>query len=169
MPMYDFLCPNGHEFDAYRPVGTQSASCPDCSCDSPKVWISHPPSVIGDECDIIQENGFRHPQRFTSMSERRRALKEAGMSEMVRHVGVPGTDKSPHTSSWSAIGPGTLESAKAMLERVGSTRRDPTEDEVDDAVSVGDIAVPVVTTSDGRTLGVHVGKVYSGVINPDDM
>jgi hypothetical protein len=40
------------------------------------------------------------PIRYDSKSERRRLMKERGLEEGVRHVGVQGSDKSPHTQRW---------------------------------------------------------------------
>lgn len=168
MPMYDFKCEEDHLSEALRPLGTQEIPCPTCGKVATKVWMSHTPAVIGDACDIHQENGFPTVQHFTSKSERRRALKEAGIQEMHRHVGVPGTDKSPHTTLWSAISAETLANAKAMLERVGGIRPSTTtEEDLDDAVAVGEVAVPILTTGGGRTIAVHIGKVYSGTLDPD--
>lgn len=166
MPMYDFRCENGHTFDAFVPVGTIDHPCRCCSLVAGQVWVSNPPAVIGDACDFVQENGFATPQRFTSKAERRRALKEAGMEEMVRHVGVPGTDKSPHTAMWSAISQDTLDGAARMLERVGKGNVDPpTEEEIDAAVERGEVGV-LVPVGGGRSVGLRIGRVYSGVLDP---
>lgn len=80
--------------------------------------------VNGDECDVIQENGFRHPTRFTSKTALARALAEKGLEMRVRHVPIPGTDKSPHTTDWSkgSIDPYTLESARILSERNGAAK-----------------------------------------------
>lgn len=167
MPMYDYQCPNGHTFESLEKVGVDSVDCPSCCSWARKVWISSPPSVIGDSCNITQENGFKEVQHFTSKAERRRALREQHVEEAVRHIGVPGTDKSPHTQSWAAIGPNTLADAKAMLERVGGiTRSDEAiEADLQRGVDVGDIQVPVVTTPDGRSISVSIGKVYRGTLD----
>lgn len=55
---------------------------------------------LGDEIDEWNENIGHEPVHFTSRSEKRRLLKERGLEECVRHVGVKGSDKSPHTSRW---------------------------------------------------------------------
>lgn len=65
------------------------------------------------------ENLSDTPQTFYSRSEYRAYLKAHRIEEFVRHVPVPGSDKSPHTVSWSAVSQDTLDGAKAMLERVG--------------------------------------------------
>lgn len=170
MPMYDFKCDHsacGAVFEALKPVGTLVTECRVCGGMADKVWLTRASNVIGDECDIWQENGFATPQHFRSKLERRRALKEGGYEEGVRHVGVPGTDKSPHTQSWAAIGPGTLEAARSLLERVGGVRKsdEQEESELDEAVHVGDVQVPI-EVSPGRTLGLRIGNVYHGVLDP---
>lgn len=35
-----------------------------------------------------------------SRAEEKRVLKQHGVEPFVRHVGTPGSDKSPHTSRW---------------------------------------------------------------------
>lgn len=167
MPMYDFKCEQGHTFDALAPVGTKKIACRECGQPAILVWISKPPATIGDACDIMQENGFKEPRHFTSKLERHRALKEAGIIEMVRHVGVPGTDKSPHTTLWSGLSAKTLADAKSMLERVAGVRASDPEEALDMAIELGEVAVPVATTSDGRTISVRMGDVYSGALDPE--
>ncbi len=87
--------------------------------------------AIGDECDIWQENGFRHPRHFTSKKERTRALAANGLEEQIRHVTVPGTDKSPYTTDWSkgSIDAYTLESARVLMSRNGSSQGNDPEPE----------------------------------------
>ncbi len=75
-------------------------------------------NVIGDECDITQENGFRHPRHFTSKLERARALKEAGLHEVVRNAGPD--DK--HCRPWNTIDPQTLENGRILVSRPGALK-----------------------------------------------
>lgn len=92
----------------------------------------HAPGVstaIGDECDIWQENGFHTPQHFTLKSERRRALAEKGLEDRVRHVTIPGTDKSPYTSDWSR-GTVDLAAATALVSRPSQATTEETEPEM---------------------------------------
>src|SRR5579872_4015881 len=80
--------------------------------------------VIGDECDLVQENGFHTPTRFTSKAALRDALAARGLEMRVRHVTVPGTDKSPHTTNWaSGLPEEYLVGVKAMLERCAKEAR----------------------------------------------
>jgi hypothetical protein len=63
-------------------------------------------AVIGDDIPggveiihgICNEDGS--PRRYYSKSEMARVAKERGLTNMVRHVGTPGTDKSKHTIRW---------------------------------------------------------------------
>lgn len=78
-------------------------------------------SVIGDECDFVQHNGTREPIHFRSKIEFRRWCKENSYRVRAEHKGLPGSDKSKHTSSQSAVTAETLAGAKAMLERSNRT------------------------------------------------
>jgi len=66
------------------------------------------------------ENLGPEPVKVYSESERLRLAKQRGLQPMVRHVPVPGTDKSPHTTDWSrSIDAQTLENARILVERQG--------------------------------------------------
>lgn len=65
------------------------------------------------------ENVGHTPQTFYSKSEKRRYLKAHGLQEFIRHIPVPGTDRSPHTTSWTGV---NLEAGKALAERQAHTR-----------------------------------------------
>jgi hypothetical protein len=65
------------------------------------------------------ENVADQPVTFYSHSEKRRYLREHGLVEMVRHVPVPGSDRSPHTTSWTAV---DLEAGRVLAERQAHTR-----------------------------------------------
>lgn len=128
MPFYDRACSAcaWTQIDAFERVTCPAPPCPDCGAETTRVWLSKPPNVIGDECDIIQENGFRHPRRFRFKSDRRRALKEAGCQEAVRHVGAKGSDRSKHTINWGArMDAKTLENALALVSRASTTWSEP--------------------------------------------
>lgn len=70
------------------------------------------------------ENLGHEPKTFYSPAELNRYLKANRLESFVRHTPVPGTDKSPHTTSWAAVSQETLDGAKAMLERVGKGTKD---------------------------------------------
>jgi hypothetical protein len=65
------------------------------------------------------ENVGPEPVTFYSRSEKRRYLKARGLVEMVRHVPVPGTDRSPHTTSWTGV---NLEAGRVLAERQAQTK-----------------------------------------------
>lgn len=81
--------------------------------------------TIGRAADITWpggktfENLGNEPRTFYSPSELNRYLKAHNLEPMVRHQPIPGTDRSPYTTSWAAVSQETLDGAKAMLERVG--------------------------------------------------
>jgi len=77
-------------------------------------------SVRGDEIDVvIENNGTSEPIRFRSREVLRRHLAAYKREPFVRHVPVPGSDKSPHTTDWSkgSIDAQTLENARVLLSR----------------------------------------------------
>lgn len=49
---------------------------------------------------MVVENMGPTPLRFNSKSEWRAEMKRRGLVNKVEHVGVPGSDRSPHTSRW---------------------------------------------------------------------
>ena len=65
------------------------------------------------------ENLGDQPVTFYSPAEKDRYLRTHGIEEFVRHQPVPGSDKSPHTSSWAGMDAQTLANATALLERSG--------------------------------------------------
>lgn len=65
------------------------------------------------------ENVGPEPVTFYSRSEKRRYLKEHGLVEFVRHVPVPGSDTSPHTTSWTGV---NLEAGRVLAERQAQTK-----------------------------------------------
>ena len=78
---------------------------------------------------MLIENLGPTPIRVYSHSERLRIAKERGLQEVIRHVPLPGSDKSPHTRSWATMDPYTLENARILAERQATTRvRDTTTD-----------------------------------------
>lgn len=73
------------------------------------------------------ENLGDTPQTFYSKSEYSTYLRTHGIAEFVRHAPLPGSDRSPHTSSWAAVSADQLAAATAMLERVGRGSKTPTD------------------------------------------
>lgn len=98
------------------------------------------------------ENLAHEPVTFYSKSDYTRYLRQHGIEEFVRHQPVPGSDKSPHTTSWAAVSQETLDGAKAMLERVGKSTKGTTPTYIESFT--GTITdVPGYVTS--RVAGVH--------------
>lgn len=68
-------------------------------------WCPHgTPSLVVESDSIpggmLVENLGPEPRRFYSRTEWQDAMREKGVINAVQHVGVPGTDKSPHTTRW---------------------------------------------------------------------
>jgi hypothetical protein len=87
-------------------------------------FCPHGRASIGAQSDGIPggetlENVGPEPVTFYSRSEKRRYLKEHGLVEFVRHVPVPGSDRSPHTTSWTGV---DLEAGRILAERQAQTK-----------------------------------------------
>jgi hypothetical protein len=86
----------------------------------------HEPLRAGRGADVTWPGGrtFENladtPQTFYSPGELNKYLRAHNLESFVRHQPVPGTDKSPHTTSWAAVSQHQLDGATAMLERVGN-------------------------------------------------
>lgn len=98
-------------------------------------WCPHERGMFNAQADDIPggltlENVAHEPQTFYSHSEKRRYLKEHGLVEFVRHVPVPGSDRSPHTVAWTSV---DLEAGKALAERQAHTRYRPSHERSDPA------------------------------------
>ena len=103
MPMFDVGCPScGWEaIDVFTHKALPA--CPQCGSATNKLWKTGSfPGVIDDTIigGLTVENLGPTPITFQSKSEHRAYLKAHGYSQKVRHVGVQGSDKSPHTSRW---------------------------------------------------------------------
>ncbi len=128
MPFYDVTCEQGHvECDVLAKV-EEYPPCAQCGAPTSRLWTTR----AGRGADVTWpggktfENLADQPQTFYSKSDYTKYLKANNIEEFVRHVPVPGSDKSPHTVSWAAVSQSTLDGAKAMLERVGAAHgRDP--------------------------------------------
>lgn len=143
MPMYDYRCEQGCMVvmpDVLRSIAERDSCAPLCpDCHLPMVRFSSTSSNKRAAADDIPggvwlENYGPNPIKVYSHTERKRLLKydEHGMprvdrvtgreyqlTEMCVHTGVPGTDKSPHTTDWSAgsIDAYTLEAARVLVSR----------------------------------------------------
>ncbi len=85
--------------------------------------------VIGDDIPggELVENAGHEPFTVYSKSEKARRLKELGVEPFVRHVPLPGSDKSPHTVDWSkgSMDPKTLANAEELVARAKTVKSEP--------------------------------------------
>lgn len=112
--------------------------CPKCSKElqvSDWPWCPHQRGSFNAQANDIPggltlENLGHEPVTVYSRSELKRELKARGLVEFVRHVPVPGSDKSPHTTSWTSV---DLDAGKALAERQAHTRYRPSHERPDPA------------------------------------
>src|ERR1700681_3513258 len=104
--MYDRKCPScGAELiDCWEPLTPPEILCV-CGQPTQRAWLHNQVSgVISDECDVWVKNGICNfdgtPRHYRFKSEMRAEAKRRGVVNHVEHVGLPGSDKSPHTSKW---------------------------------------------------------------------
>lgn len=129
MPLFDRLCHGcgWQAIDVMEPVNPGVVTCPACGDPTERAWLTKPSNVIGDECDFVSHNGERHPVRFRSKLEHRRWLKEKGYAIKDEHIGLQGSDKSPHSTKWEGGGKEWLANAEALAQRhsgIGSKEPD---------------------------------------------
>lgn len=94
------------------------AAWPFCPHGTPN-WAARSDSIPGG---MIIENLGPTPMRFDSWSDYHREVDRRGLVNKVQHVPVPGTDKSPYTTSWATMDAVTLENARVLAERQASTK-----------------------------------------------
>lgn len=116
----------------------ENPPCPQCGQPTERLWVSSA-RVNGDEIPggVWIENLGPRPLYFESKSEIAREAKRRGLEPMVRHVPVPGSDKSPHTTNWAAVSPYQLDAATQMVSRMGRVTPPPSE-----PADVGPVATP---------------------------
>ena len=101
MPLYDFVCDNGHDKrDVLRSIAQRNDPCPDCGAGILRIYRGM--NLIADEIPggMWVENLGPERIKVHSKSELKWEAQKRGLVQNVRHVGVPGSDKSPHTSRW---------------------------------------------------------------------
>ena len=77
--------------------------CPNCGGDTERWYpIGGARAVIGDEFVGGKwiENLDTTPVFVESRSQLKREMEKRGLVERVRHIGLQGSDKNPHTSRW---------------------------------------------------------------------
>ena len=78
--------------------------CPQCGHHTERIWTAKMVNIQRDEfvTPLVDDVMDVERQVFYTKSEHRRAMKERGLTIKDRHIGVQGSDKSPHTTSWSS-------------------------------------------------------------------
>jgi hypothetical protein len=79
--------------------------CADCKGATERAFLpSSTANVISDECDVTVRHGIcwpdGTPRRYGFKSEMKREAEKRGLVNHVQHLGVEGSDKSPHTTRW---------------------------------------------------------------------
>lgn len=101
MPKYDqhcTACPWEAEITA-RPG--EHPACPRCGAVTERIYLEGygvvPDAIPGG---MVVENLGHRPVTVYSRSELKFEAEKRGLVPFVRHVGQPGSDKSPHTTRW---------------------------------------------------------------------
>lgn len=100
MPLYDFICDNGHDKrDVLRSIAHRNDPC---ECGAAITRMHRGANMIGDDIPggMWVENLGPEPVKVYSKSQLRHEAEMRGLVQSVRHVGEPGTDKSRFTSRW---------------------------------------------------------------------
>jgi len=114
MPMYDRTCANGHlKRDCFEPIACElEPLCSECGEPMRRALVTGgKSSAVRDDSipgGLWIRNGLCNPdgtpRRFDSFTEIRREAQKRGLTNAVEHVTDPrsGSDKSVHTSRWTA-------------------------------------------------------------------
>lgn len=113
MPRYTVRCPDGHESDVVCRWDARHLPCPSCDRPTERVWTASA-AVIGDECDFYDPNLER---RFTSKAEHLKEITARGWVHKVKHMPMPGTDKSTFTKRWDTCPATLLQSEEDRIAR----------------------------------------------------
>lgn len=100
MPLYSYRCETcAKDEDRFSPIGARNEQV--CACGTPLTRVWSVPAVQDDSLDEWNEHVAHEPVHFTSKRDKRLYLKQHGLMEFVRHVGLPGSDKNPgRTDRW---------------------------------------------------------------------
>ena len=104
MPIFDIRCPACQQAREFIGTSAQIADqrCEVCGGPVERVWAMRVTAVADDvPGGFWIENMTPKPLYFRSKSEWKAKMKELGLVNKVEHVGVPGTDRSPHTTRWT--------------------------------------------------------------------
>jgi hypothetical protein len=105
MPVFDLAC---HACDYYTDFwlakrhDAPNPRCPQCGGETYRAWRGRMATIIRDEfvTPLVDDVMGPTTQVFHTKSEHRRAMKAAGLQQLDRHVGAPGSDRSKHTTRW---------------------------------------------------------------------
>lgn len=103
MPTYRLSCENcGKEWDRSCTISKRNEPCDDCGSEVVQVYVPNGFMTFQDDIPggMMIENLGPVPVKIYSHTERKNIMKQRKLVEMVRHTGVPGSDRSPHTISW---------------------------------------------------------------------
>jgi hypothetical protein len=106
--MYDRQCSACEHTltDRLEPIAAPEVPCPACGAPTGRVWLSRASAVIADEIPggVLVHHGICHedgtPRRYYSKSEMAAEARRRGLTNVVRHVGAHGSDKSTQTTRW---------------------------------------------------------------------
>lgn len=121
MPLYDFRCKCGIEFDEFRKVDDRDRylECPLCGGTMERFMAQRRRAITTDDIPggLWVENLGKRPVKVYSHSARLRLAAERGLQPFVRHQPEVGSDKSKFTSDWSkgSIDPYTMAAAEALV------------------------------------------------------
>ena len=122
MPRFDQACTACAWTGEVIVAPFEAPPCPACGAATERAW-STSATVRGDDPfigGVVIENLSHTPVVVHSRAELARETRRRGLEPCVRHVPLPGSDKSPHTTSWAAPSPWMLEQARLLLERVAT-------------------------------------------------
>ena len=104
MPVYDFACTAcGLAEERIVSMASRDAqTCTRCHAPLTRCFIGRAPTMIPDSIPggVVVENLTPQPKRFYSRTEINDEMRVHGVRAHVRHVGVQGSDKNPHTTRW---------------------------------------------------------------------
>lgn len=133
MPTYDRLCIDSkcstEIIDCFEPITPPDVTCPKCGKPTERAWIGKPAAVVQDSIEggiwirhgLCNEDGS--PRKYYSKSEIAAEAKRRGLINVVRHVGEQGSDKSKHTTAWTAIPIDEAERLRAWYEHESKTQQ----------------------------------------------
>lgn len=113
MPMYDRRCDvcEHIEKDVLERISAPDYPCDQDLCDGVmlRTWLPGAANGVVDDSipgGLEIKNALCHPdgspRRFDSKSDIAREAKRLGWTNAVEHIGLKGSDKSPHTVKWAS-------------------------------------------------------------------